>query len=80
MKKSFYLNQNQIKFIPRQIRLVENLAFFYLDHNYIRYLHPDFFNIKALRYLCISNNHFTDDDLKKYNDIFMTQNPKLQLC
>ena len=79
-EKSFYLDNNQIKHIPRQIKRVQNIAFLYLDHNSIPALHPNFFNIKALRYLCISNNHFTNDNLKKYSDIFMTQNPKLKLC
>jgi Leucine-rich repeat (LRR) protein len=79
-EKSFYLDNNQIKFIPNQIRLVENLAFLYLDHNQLSYLCPNFFNITVLRYLCISNNHFSGDDLKKYKDEFMAKNPKLNIC
>ena len=79
-EKFFYLHNNQITFIPRQIQHVENLAELYLDHNQLRDLNLKFFNIKALRYLCIGNNNFSNDDLNKYNDIFMTQNPKLRLC
>lgn len=78
--KLFFLDNNQIKFIPNQIKFVKNLDLLYLHHNQLSYLCPDFFNITVLRYLCISNNHFSGDDLTKYKDEFMAKNPKLEIC
>jgi Leucine-rich repeat (LRR) protein len=76
--KYFYFDQNFIQFIPPGIREIKYLRSLKLDHNKLKTLPKDIFNIPTLSHLDIRYNNFSRRDLKKFILKFRQTNPNLK--